>query len=90
MGDEEEHLAGLAPDIQQQLLDGFTRQRVQRRHRLVHQQHGGVAGQGAGNAHALLHAAGQLVDHVAVKVLQAHQFQVAAGAGAPCGFVHAL
>src|SRR5258706_3542489 len=36
VGDEEEHLLRLQPHLQQQLLDGLARQRVERRHRLVH------------------------------------------------------
>src|SRR5450830_1688880 len=46
VGNEEKHGAGLGPDIEQQFLDGFTGQRVERRHRFIHQQHGGIAGQG--------------------------------------------
>ena len=52
----------LVPDLQDQLLRLFAGQRVQRAERFVHQQDLRVAGQRAGNAHALLHAARQLVD----------------------------
>jgi hypothetical protein len=61
-------LLGLGPGVQQDLLHLFARERVERAHGFVHEQHGRVAGQRARNAHPLLHATGKLV-HGAVGVL---------------------
>jgi hypothetical protein len=46
--------------LQQLVLDGAARQRVERAEGLVEQQHLGLDGEGARDAHALLHAAGEL------------------------------
>ena len=48
-------------DVEQFGLQRLARLRVERAERLVHQQHGGVDGQRAGDADALLHAAGKLM-----------------------------
>jgi hypothetical protein len=45
----------------QQTHDLLTGDRIQARHRLVGQDHIGALGQGAGDAHALLLSAGELV-----------------------------
>ncbi len=60
MGDHEDGLVGAAPDLQQLVLDGAAGQRVQRAERLVQEQQLGVVGKGAGDGHALAHAARQL------------------------------
>jgi hypothetical protein len=49
-------LSGL--DLHQRILQVGAGQRIERAERLVHQQHLGLHGQGAGDADALLHAAG--------------------------------
>ena len=90
MRDEEKHLVGLLPDVEQQLLNGLAREGVERGHRLVHQQHRRIAGQRAGDAHALLHAARQLIDHVLVEVLQADEREIAHGDLMPLRLRHAL
>src|SRR3546814_1002375 len=61
MGDEEEGFALLRDQGQQVLLELAPGLLVDRRERLVHQQHLGVDGEGAGKADALAHAARQLV-----------------------------
>ena len=47
--------------IEELVLQLVADQRIERRERLVHEQDVGVGGEGAGEADALLHAAGQLV-----------------------------
>src|SRR3546814_12085666 len=61
MGDEEEGFALLRDQGQQVLLELAPGLLVDRRERLVHQQHLSVDGEGAGKADALAHAARQLV-----------------------------
>ena len=55
------------------LLDRLARERVERAERLVHQQQLGVARERARDAHALLHAAGELVDRALGELLEADQ-----------------
>ncbi|GAA2932987.1 hypothetical protein GCM10020221_30950 [Streptomyces thioluteus] len=60
MRDEEDGQAELPIEVAQQLEDRAGGLRVERGRRLVGEQHLGVAGQGAGDADALLLAAGEL------------------------------
>ena len=76
-------LAGLGPDLQQLGLHELARLRVQRRERLIHQQHGRVRRQRPGQIHALLHAAGKLRRIVPFEAAQAHQLDEVFGALAP-------
>jgi hypothetical protein len=64
----------LRHDLQQLVLQPGAGQRVQRAEGLVHQQHLGLHRQRAGDAHALLHAAADLV-RALVRRGQAHQVQ---------------
>ena len=73
MGDEEHHLAGALPDVEDELLHRFAGERIERPQRLVHEHQFGIGGQRAGDADALLHAAGQLVDCAPGEVLQPDQ-----------------
>jgi hypothetical protein len=61
VGDEHDRLLVFVPDAQQFLLQQGTVLLVERRERLVHQQHLGVGGESARDRDALLHAARQLV-----------------------------
>ena len=54
-------LAGLLPDARQLGLQDRAVLRVERRERLVHQQHRGIGHEGARDRAALAHAAGKLV-----------------------------
>ncbi len=81
VGDEEHHLAGAMPDVEDQLLDLLAGQRVERAERLVHQQYLRVGGERAGDADALLHAAGELVDHLGFEILQADEVEFLARVG---------
>lgn len=60
VGDEQDGQAELLVEVAQQLEDGAGGLGVECGGRLVGQQHLGVAGEGAGDAHALLLAAGEL------------------------------
>ncbi|GAA3241288.1 hypothetical protein GCM10020256_64160 [Streptomyces thermocoprophilus] len=60
MGDEQDGEAELPVEVAQQLEDGAGGLRVEGAGGLVGQQHLGVAGEGAGDADALLLAAGEL------------------------------
>ena len=90
VGDEEHDLSGLLPHVEDQLLHGLAREGVERAERLVHEQHVGVAGQRAGEADALLHAAGELVDGVVLEVRQPDQGQVVPRPGPALGPRHPL
>ena len=75
MGDEQHRLAIAFPDIEQIVLQSRARVRVQRAERLVHQEAFGVIGERAGQRHALLHAARQLLGMEIRKAFQAHHFE---------------
>src|SRR3546814_21026916 len=77
MGDEEEGFALLRDQGQQVLLELAPGLLVDRRERLVHQQHLGVDGEGAGKADALAHAARQLVRVGLLETLEADLADVA-------------
>ena len=64
---------GALPDLQQLVLQALARHGVERAERLVHQHQLGVVGQHAGDRHALLHAAGELVRIGVGELLQADQ-----------------
>ena len=75
MGDEENGLAGLVLDAQQLALQDLAGLGVQRAEGLVHQQDGRVDGERAGEAHALLHAARELVGKLLPSSAKANQLQ---------------
>ena len=61
VGDEDHRLADLVVQPDHLVLHVPADQRVERRERLVEEQHVGVAGEGPGQPDPLLHAAGELV-----------------------------
>ena len=71
--------------VEQLVLQAGADQRVERRERLVHQQDLGVGGEGAGEADALLHAAGELGDALLGPVLQVDGGEHLARLGQPLG-----
>ncbi len=75
VGDEQDRLAGLGMDAQQFPLQDFAGLGVQRAERLVHQEHGGIDGERAGEPDALLHAAGQFMGKLARRDREADQRQ---------------
>ena len=83
VGDHQDGLAGLAPELEQLLLHLLAGQRIERAERLVHQQHAGVAGQRAGQPDPLAHAAGELPDAMALEARQPDQPQGRGGALLP-------
>jgi hypothetical protein len=89
VGDEEHHLAGAVPDIEDEFLHLLACQRIERAERLIHQEHGGVGGKRAGDADALLHAAGKLVDHFRAEFIKAHQLELFHGHRLAFGSGHA-
>ena len=77
------------PDAGQLLLQRHARLRVDAGERLVHQQHVGLVGQRAHHAHALLHAARQLVRIALGRVREAGERQVLARDLVALGLGHA-
>ena len=70
MGDEDHGGAGLAADAHEFVLHPLAGHLVEGAERFVHQQQAGALGQGPGDRHALLHAAGELVGIVPGEVGQ--------------------
>ncbi len=70
MGNKQYSLRPLRPDAQKLEAHFIAGQSIKRRERLVHQQDIGIEQQGARDRHALLHAAGQLIDALRCKVGQ--------------------
>ena len=79
MGDQDDRLAGLLPELQDEALHLLPRQRVECAERLVHQDHVGVVGQAARQRDALLHPARQLVDRLFLEVAQTHGLEQMVG-----------
>ena len=79
VGDEDDGLAGGLPDPQEFVLELFAGLGVQGGERFVHQQDVRLVGEAAGDGHALLHAAGQLVRVAVLEARQPHQVEVFAG-----------
>ncbi len=79
MSDHDDGVAQTALDLHQGILHLGTGEGVERPERLVHQEHLGLHGQGAGDADALLHAAGDLVGATLQGMLHVHQFEIAQG-----------
>ena len=76
MADEQHRRAVLALDVHQQFGDGRLHRDVERRDRLVGDHDLGVAGEGAGDADALLLAAGELARHAGGEgARQAHEVE---------------
>ncbi len=81
VGDEDEGDPGLVLQALQLDLHFLAQLQVQRRQRLVEQQHLGPAGQRAGQGDALLLATGQLVGAALADLRQLHQVEHAAHRG---------
>ena len=85
---EEHGRAGGGDDGEHLILQGLAGHRIQRAERLVHQQHGGVLCQAAGDLQTLLHAAGQLVREALLLALQPYLGQQFADPVGALGFRH--
>ena len=70
--DEHDGLVQLRLESQQQVLHAGADERVERAESLVHEEDFGIGGQGARQAHPLLHAAGELSRVVILEPLQTH------------------
>ncbi len=88
--DEERHLPRPRPDRQDQLLNLLAGEGVERAERLVHEQHARIGGERPGNADALLHAAGELVDPLPREVGKPDEVEHRAGPRLALGPRHAL
>jgi len=71
MGDEQNRRAAVAPDVEQEILHLGPRLHVERRKRLIHQEHLGPHRQRACDGHALAHAARQFVGPLVDRLGQA-------------------
>ena len=89
VGDEHHGLAGRGPDPQQFVAHGHAGLFVERRERLVHQQHRRVLHQAARDRDALLHAAGKFVRMPLAKTVEADEFQGILRLGAALGLCDA-
>ena len=79
MGDEDHRLAGLLLKAHHLVLHVSADQRIERAERLVVEHHGRVADEGARDADALLHAAGELVGERVLHVLEPDDAEDLAG-----------
>ena len=70
MGDEEHGLAPLEPDALELEVHALARHGVERAERLVHEQHGGIVDEAAGDRDALLHAARELPGIAVLEALE--------------------
>ena len=72
---ENDRLLPRLPDLLDVAVELFARQRVQRRKRLVHQQHPRIRRQRPRQRDALFHAAGKLVDIGSAQIAPIHQLK---------------
>ena len=83
--DEEHHLAGAMPHVEDQFLYRLAGERIEGTQRLVHQQDRGIGGQCAGDPHTLLHATRQFVDRALRELGEPDQLQFFKSDAAPFG-----
>ena len=76
VGDHHHRVAEPRMDLHDAVLQMGAGQRVERAERLVHQQHLGLHGERAGDADALLHAAGDLVRALVLGLRHLHQLEI--------------
>jgi hypothetical protein len=79
MGDEEDRLARVGPELLQFGMEDVSGLGVQRPERLIHQQHLGIGCQGPGQSDPLLHPAREFVDVGSGEPSQVHQLEVVQG-----------
>ena len=75
VGDEDDRASGRAPDPLELLVQEVAGDGVERGERLVHEEHGPVLGEGAGERDALTHAAGELVRTLLRGIREVHGVQ---------------
>jgi hypothetical protein len=86
----DDRLARLAPHVGEQPLHVVAGERVERRERLIHQQHGRIVGERARDRDALLHAAGQVMRIGLAEFFQLHERELPARDVFALGLGHAL
>ena len=85
VADEDDGAFQLGLQAKKLILQAGADQRVKGRKRLIHQEDRRIGGEGAGQADALLHAAGQLTDLAFGPLRQVHQRQLFIDLGAALG-----
>ena len=90
MGDEDDGLVEGFLELLEFVLEVAADDGVEGAEGLVHEQDGGVHGEGAGEADALLHAAGEFGGHGAAPAAEADEFEGLFGAVAAVASVGAL
>ena len=78
VGHVDHGLAGLPPHVREQALHVVAGERVERRERLVHQQHGRIVGERARDGDPLLHPAGQMMRVGLHELFELHQLELLA------------
>ena len=73
------------PDVEYQLLNGLSGERVERAKRLVHQHQSRTRSKRASDAYALLHTTRELVDRPIGELVETDQAQLLHGGGSPLG-----
>src|SRR5665647_345912 len=76
VGDHEHRLVHCGADLEQLVLDDAAGQRVERAEGLVEQQHLGLDGEGARDADALFHAAGEFARFLLLRAGEADEIDV--------------
>ena len=76
VGHVHHRFARLAPHVREQPLHVVAGERIERRERLVHQQHRGIVGERAGDGDPLLHAAGEMVRVGVGELLELDQLEL--------------
>ena len=90
VGDEDDGLLQLLLQFEQLLLHLATDKRVERAERLIHEQDVGVGRERPGDAHALLHPAGQFGGELLGLALETHQGEDLFGLLQPLVLPHTL
>ncbi len=83
-------MRGLPPDLREQALHVVAGERVERRERLVHQQHRRIVGERPRDGDPLLHAAGQMVRIGVREFLQLDQRELCERDLLALGLAHAF
>ena len=90
VGDQQNGEAGALPELQQEVLHRFADLEIQSPEGFIQQQDAGVGGQGAGDGHPLLHAAGQFTGQLVGGFAEAHHFEEVGRAFADLRRLHPL
>ena len=75
VGDQNDRLARLLPELQDETLHLLPGEGIEGTQRLVHEDDLGIVGEASGQGDPLLHATGEFVDRLVTEALQAHRGQ---------------